>query len=480
METRHALTAAVGATVATLSAAYFLSKSASSTPSNPDSKTNATPAGKTVDQSAITYAAKVLPECCDQHGRMYGGELLKLLDVAAGLVAARHAGGPCLTVSLDRVIFLEEIRVDDVVHISSAVNRAWNTSMEIGVRVMREPAGDASARSYAGHAYLTFVRSNSVLPPGYAQSSLFGSLFDGLGLSRNKATKKPTVPDVIPTSTLEHKRFLLAGRRRAMRIQNKKKVEVQHAAAREQLLVIEKQMRDAERAIPPGHTREETEKVIEAIQREMLVEAYMKEDPILTIDEASGYVEAKIEGFMDPVRMSLVEIKRASQQKGHGGYRRLSVRMESETSVTRRDSKEQSKNTQHYLTSSKDASYVYLHETIVMCMWILRPQWTNSKQNIMFGGALMHDIEQAASIAARRLFPGPWSSAAIDSLSFFSPVRLGEAIFIRACVLRVWNSSVEVFCVVHAEDRNSAKPTVRLVSEAFFSLVSFETLSFIA
>jgi acyl-CoA hydrolase len=34
-------------------------------------------------------------------GRVYGGELLKMIDVAAGVVAAKHAGGPCLTVSVE-------------------------------------------------------------------------------------------------------------------------------------------------------------------------------------------------------------------------------------------------------------------------------------------------------------------------------------------------------------------------------------------
>jgi len=48
-----------------------------------------------------------------------------LIDVSAGLVAAKHAARPCLTISVDRVVFLQEIRVGDVIHISSAVNRAW-------------------------------------------------------------------------------------------------------------------------------------------------------------------------------------------------------------------------------------------------------------------------------------------------------------------------------------------------------------------
>jgi acyl-CoA hydrolase len=82
---------------------------------------------------------------------------LKLIDVAAGVVAARHSGGPCLTISADRVIFLQEIKVGDLVHLSSAVNRAWGSSMEIGVRVTRESI-ETGIESYCCHGmYRRFI-----------------------------------------------------------------------------------------------------------------------------------------------------------------------------------------------------------------------------------------------------------------------------------------------------------------------------------
>jgi hypothetical protein len=73
--------------------------------------------------------------------------------------------------------------------------------------------------------------------------------------------------------------------------------------------------------------------------------------------------------------------------------------------------------------------------------------------------------------SARRVENVPWCSAAIDSLSFRSAVHPGEVVYVRACVIKVWDSSVECVTLAYAEDRNSPCPTLRLVSEAFFSLV---------
>lgn len=101
----------------------------------------------------------------------------------------------------------------------------------------------------------------------------------------------------------------------------------------------------------------------------------------------------------------------------------------------------------------------------------MRPQHANSKQ-ILFGGTLMRWTEEVSTIAARRVFPSAsWSSAAIDSLTFKTAVELGEVVYVRAAVLKVYDSSVEVAAIVTCEDRNSAQPKVRQVSESFLTLV---------
>ena len=65
----------------------------------------------------------------DEHGRMYAGEILKLVDIVAGVASRRHAETGCVTITLDRFILVQEVKVGDLLHLSASVNRAWNTSM---------------------------------------------------------------------------------------------------------------------------------------------------------------------------------------------------------------------------------------------------------------------------------------------------------------------------------------------------------------
>lgn len=78
-----------------------------------------------------------------------------------------------------------------------------------------------------------------------------------------------------------------------------------------------------------------------------------------------------------------------------------------------------------------------------------------------------------AALSAAKILPDQHcpSSAAIDSLTFKSSVLPGEVVIIRAVVVKTWDSSVEVYSVAMAEDRNSPVPTTRFVSDSFFTLV---------
>ncbi|KAK4703425.1 hypothetical protein P7C70_g2790, partial [Phenoliferia sp. Uapishka_3] len=333
--------------------------------SDPDPYTSTS---KNVADSSVSYSCKITPEHCDEHGRVYGGELLKLIDVAAGVVAAKHAGGPCLTISVDRVIFLQEIKASDVIHLSVAVNRAWGSSMEIGVRVMRETAA-SRAQVYCCHAYLTFVkRASTPSPP-----NLLERIFQSLHFTSPTPIMRPQVPTLRPTSTLESKRFLLAGRRRAHRIKGRSANDVLLSAFRTQLLNIELAFRQAQKEKEGSGDDEDT---IASLQQEMIVEAYMRSDPDVKVE--GEWVVASIEGFMDPVRLPLKEIERKSRERGHGGYRRLSVRSNSADSPT--------EYTIHHDNNfikgkaDRDLSPLDLAETIVMSLWIVRPQHCNSKQ----------------------------------------------------------------------------------------------------
>ncbi len=89
-------------------------------------------------------------------GNVHGGEIMKLIDTAAGIVASRHAGGPVVTVALDQMSFLHPVRVGDVVFVHAGVNDVGRTSMEVGVRVEAEDLVSGS-RTHTSSAYLVFV-----------------------------------------------------------------------------------------------------------------------------------------------------------------------------------------------------------------------------------------------------------------------------------------------------------------------------------
>ena len=89
-------------------------------------------------------------------GNVHGGVLMRLADTAAGLAAFRHAQGPCVTVSVDEMAFLEPVHVGHLVTVSACVNDVGTTSLECGVRIEAEDPVHGQ-RVHASSAYFVFV-----------------------------------------------------------------------------------------------------------------------------------------------------------------------------------------------------------------------------------------------------------------------------------------------------------------------------------
>lgn len=91
-------------------------------------------------------------------GFVHGGTVMKLCDEAAGIAALRHARARVVTAGMDRMTFLEPVRIGELMTFKAAVNAVWRTSMEVGVRVeaerLHEP--DAGVR-HTSTAYVTMV-----------------------------------------------------------------------------------------------------------------------------------------------------------------------------------------------------------------------------------------------------------------------------------------------------------------------------------
>lgn len=110
----------------------------------------------TPDQTRTTMTQLVLPPHTNNHGTLFGGQLAAWIDICASVSAMRFAGEPVVTASIDGLHFLAPIHRGMAVELQSMVNKAWRSSMEIGVRVMAEDL-KTGQRVHCCSAYCTFV-----------------------------------------------------------------------------------------------------------------------------------------------------------------------------------------------------------------------------------------------------------------------------------------------------------------------------------
>ena len=152
---------------------------------------------KKISDSKVEIAQVMMTEHYNAAGNVKGGYILKLVDQAGAIVAARHTHGNTVTASLDRMDFISPVYIGNLVFAKASCNFVSNTSMEIGVRVEAECLRTGT-HTHVGSAYLTFV-----------------------ALDEND---KPTaVPLLILETEEEKRRFEEAKKRREMRLQQVKK-----------------------------------------------------------------------------------------------------------------------------------------------------------------------------------------------------------------------------------------------------------------
>jgi len=134
----------------------------------------------------------VLPNDTNVFGNLMGGRLMYWMDIAAALSAIKHCASPTVTASVDNISFENPIRLGNAVHIEANVSRAFNTSMEIHIKVWGEDA-IKQYRYKSNEAYYTFV-------------------------ALDMSGKPKKVPEVIPENEEEQKLFDGALRRRQLRL----------------------------------------------------------------------------------------------------------------------------------------------------------------------------------------------------------------------------------------------------------------------
>ena len=116
---------------------------------------------------------------------------MQFMDLVGAMAASRHARSFVVTASMDHLDFVAPVKVGDLLILKASVNRAFRTSMEIGVKAMVEDVREQRLR-HVSSAYLTFVAVDA-------------------------AGNRIEVPQVITETAHQVRRYEDAGRRREMR-----------------------------------------------------------------------------------------------------------------------------------------------------------------------------------------------------------------------------------------------------------------------
>ncbi|MEJ2275720.1 MAG: acyl-CoA thioesterase [Woeseiaceae bacterium] len=155
-----------------------------------------THSGKSPAESKVEQNVhKIFPNDLNSEYTVFGGLVMGLCDRTALIVAERHSGRTCVTAAVDSLNFLAPARSGETLIVKASVNRAWRSSMEIGVHVAAENSHTGDIRHVVS-AYLTFVALDDRGNPA-------------------------TVPAVVPGTDDEKRRFERAGLRRKARLGNR-------------------------------------------------------------------------------------------------------------------------------------------------------------------------------------------------------------------------------------------------------------------
>lgn len=113
--------------------------------------------GKSVEYSQAIMSNVMLPQHTNQSGNVHGGEIMKMMDSTAGVVARRHSRSNVVTARVDELEFHFPVHIGNVVTCYGKLTFVGKTSMEIYVTVSVEDVRKDEPAKKALSAYFTFV-----------------------------------------------------------------------------------------------------------------------------------------------------------------------------------------------------------------------------------------------------------------------------------------------------------------------------------
>lgn len=132
----------------------------------------------------------ILPSDTNALNGLFGGELLARVDRICCISAQRHSNHICVTVAVNHVSFEKVIPLGSMMTIEAKVSRAFSSSMEIVADVFLEDRSSGE-KTKVNEAIYTFV-------------------------AVDENGKPQQVPEILPETELEKKRYKNALRRRQL------------------------------------------------------------------------------------------------------------------------------------------------------------------------------------------------------------------------------------------------------------------------
>jgi len=120
--------------------------------SNPEGS----PPVRTVASTQSEMTEIILPNDTNTLGHLLGGRLMHFIDLTGAMAAYRHSRTNVVTAAMDHIDFIRPVHLGDLLTLKSSVNRAFRSSMEVGVKVWAENTHTGEVVHVAS-AYLVFV-----------------------------------------------------------------------------------------------------------------------------------------------------------------------------------------------------------------------------------------------------------------------------------------------------------------------------------
>lgn len=148
-----------------------------------------------VSESQVLMTEMVLPSHTNAIGTAFGGTIMSWIDIAGAVAGQRHSRQTVVTANIDDLHFVAPVYQGWIVSLRASVNRVFNSSMEIGVRIDAENPKTGEYH-HTATAYLTFVALNSY-------------------------SKPVQIPIVVPETDEEKRRYEQAEERRQLRLKSR-------------------------------------------------------------------------------------------------------------------------------------------------------------------------------------------------------------------------------------------------------------------